>query len=405
MQRGFTMKRNMALVLIIIVISSLFTGCWGKRELNELSIATGIGIDKKDGKYIVTVQLMNPSEIAIQKSSGQRTPSVVYKAEGRNIFEAIRRMTKKLSRKVYLAHVRVVIFGEKVAREGIGNSLDFLSRNNEMRSNVYMLVARGDTAENVLSVLSVMEKMGANKIYDSLKTSEEAWAATRAVKLDDLINCVVNKGKDPVMTGIFVNGDVDMGKNKENIQKSKPDAVLSLDHIAAFKKDKLIGWLTETESIGYNEIMGNLKSTLVTIDSIDGGNLGIEITSAKSTVKGKVKDGKPQIQINLQAIGNVGESQSTMDLTELENISKIERATENKLEKNMKAAIERAQKDLESDIFGFGESIHISNPKEWKNLKENWSEEFKNLPTSINVNVTIKGLGTITKPVPQEMRD
>ncbi|MDW8802541.1 Ger(x)C family spore germination protein [Clostridium sp. A1-XYC3] len=399
------MKRRIAIILIFISMASLLTGCWSKRELNELSIATAIGIDKSGDKYTVSVQLMNPSEIAGQKSSGQRAASVVYKAEGKSIFEALRRMTLSTSRRIYVSHVRVIIFGEQVSREGIKDLLDFLSRDHEMRSNVYMLTAKNSRAEDVLSILSVVEKIAANKIYLSLRSSEQSWAATSVVKLDELIDSISSKGRDAVMNGVLVKGNLEIGSTNENIKNSQPPAILAIDNIGVFKKDKLIGWLSEKEGIGYNQIMGKIKSTVVTVNSPEGGNVGIEIKNSKSSVKGKVENGKPKIYIDFKASGNVGDVQSTVDVTKAENIRKLEAETEKNMEKNMKEVIERAQKEFQSDIFGFGEAIRRSNPKEWKKIEKNWNNGFKDLPVDINTTVTIKQIGTTTKPIPGEIKE
>lgn len=399
------MKRRIAIILIFILMASLLTGCWSKRELNELSIATAIGIDKSGDKYTVSVQLMNPSEIAGQKSSGQRAASVVYKAEGKSIFEALRRMTLSTSRKIYVSHVRVIIFGEQVSREGIKDLLDFLSRDHEMRSNVYMLTAKNSRAEDVLSVLSVIEKIAANKIYLSLRSSEQSWAATSVVKLDELINSISSNGRDAVMNGVLVKGNLEIGSTNENIKNSQPPATLAIDNIGIFKKDKLIGWLSEKEGIGYNQITGKIKSTVVTVNSPEGGNVGIEIKNSKASVKGKVENGKPKIYIDFKASGNVGDVQSTVDVTKAENIRKLEAETEKNMEKNMKEVIGRAQKEFQSDIFGFGEAIRRSNPKEWKKIEKNWHNEFKDLSVDINTTVTIKQIGTTTKPIPGEIKE
>lgn len=58
----------------------------------------------------------------------------------------------------------------------------------------------------------------------------------------------------------------------------------------------------------------------------------------------------------------------------------------------------KAQKDLETDIFGFGEVIHRKYPELWEKIKENWNNEFADLPVNITVKVKTNHLGQITKP-------
>ena len=42
------------------------------------------------------------------------------------------------------------------------------------------------------------------------------------------------------------------------------------------------------------------------------------------------------------------------------------------MKETINQTIETVQKQYKSDIFGFGEAIHRSNPKEWKKIKKQW---------------------------------
>ncbi|WP_440961159.1 hypothetical protein ACN6KS_01295 [Paenibacillus nitricinens] len=40
------MKRRALLLCVVILLQIFITSCWSRRELNDLAIAVGIGIDK-----------------------------------------------------------------------------------------------------------------------------------------------------------------------------------------------------------------------------------------------------------------------------------------------------------------------------------------------------------------------
>ena len=46
-----------------------------------------------------------------------------------------------------MSHLRIVVFGEELAREGIAKAIDFLLRDHEIRADFYMLVAREERAQ------------------------------------------------------------------------------------------------------------------------------------------------------------------------------------------------------------------------------------------------------------------
>jgi spore germination protein KC len=42
-------------------------------------------------------------------------------------------------------------------------------------------------------------------------------------------------------------------------------------------------------------------------------------------------------------------------------------------------------KDLDADVFGFGDAIHKHYTNRWKSIKKNWDEVFKHIHVEINV--------------------
>ncbi|WP_432661858.1 Ger(x)C family spore germination protein [Wukongibacter baidiensis] len=398
------MKRTFILFFILIIFTPSLTGCWSSREINEISIASALGIDKSDEGYLVTVQLINPGEIAAQATS-TRTPVTTYRTSGESILEAMRKLTLETPRKIYLSHLRLLVFGEDFAKDGIGKSLDFLSRDHEMRADYYIAVAKNVTAGELLDVLTPVEKIPANKIFSSLEMSTQSWASTYDVQLDELISSLISDGSNPVLTGIIIKGDSNVGNDVRNVEKVDSPTTIQLRYIAGFKKDKLVGWLSEEESIGYNYIMDHITSTIVTVPWPEDGKVSIELIRTNASIKGIVEDGQPKIDIEVWAEGNVGDVQSKVDLSKTENIYSLEKVVGEKIKSQMEAAIKRAQEDFESDIFGFGDVIHRVDPNLWKELKDNWDKEFKKLEVNIKVNAKIRRLGTITESFQKEIRE
>ena len=133
-------------------------------------------------------------------------------------------MTIKSPRRIYAAHLRLFIIGEELAKEeGISQILDLLSRDPEFRTDFYIIVAKGTTADQVLKILSIpLESIPANKIFSSLENSEEVWAVTGAYTLDEIISDLVSKGKHPLLTGLEITGDPKRGETKDNMQIPSP---------------------------------------------------------------------------------------------------------------------------------------------------------------------------------------
>ncbi|MCS7464709.1 Ger(x)C family spore germination protein [Paenibacillus doosanensis] len=388
------MKRLAAAALASILLLSLTTGCWNRRELNTLGIQLGTAIDKKGDQVQVAVQVVEPSAIAAKVGSNDLAPVVMYKATAPTVFQAFRKMTEVSPRKVYAAHIRVLVLSEELAKDGVGKALDLLFRDSESRTDFYVMVAKESKAEDVLKILTPLEKIPANKLYNSLETSSKAWAPTTTFTLDQFIEQLVSEGMNPVLTGIVVKGNRQLGETKRNVEQIEPEARLEYSTLAVFKKDKLIGWLDEEESRGYNYIMNNVKSTVGSVRCPDGGKIDLESIRAQSTIKGSVVNGEPVIDISVKGESNIGNVECKIDIENPETMQMLQREAEQALVKRMKQTVKVAQSKYKVDMFGFGQAIYRSNPQEWKKLKDNWTERFPKVKVNYKAKVLLRKLGT-----------
>ncbi|WP_440969748.1 Ger(x)C family spore germination protein [Peribacillus frigoritolerans] len=395
------MKKLLKVFLMLPIIC--LSGCWSSIELNELAIVTAMGIDKTEDGYLVSVQVLNPSELAGDARSG-RTEVVTFRKSEKTIFEALRSLSTDVPRRLYVAHLREVVFGEEMAREGIAKPLDYLSRLKELRSDFYMTVAKGSTAYDTLNVQTALEKIPANKVFDSLENSERRWAPTRTVTLDELVSSIVSKGRQAMLTGIYVYGDPESGSNVTNAQNISPKSGLRLDYLGVFKKDKLVGWLNRNDSKGVSYITDHVKSTAVNIPC-KGEQITVNTTSSKTKIKGKVKNGNPKIDINVTSEGSIGEVECTIDLTKPEKIEELNKRYAKDIKDKIEGSIKTLQEKYQCDIFGFGDEIHRTDPKEWKRLKGNWDQEFANLDVNVTVTAKIRNLGTISDSFQKEIEE
>ncbi|WP_309478918.1 Ger(x)C family spore germination protein [Brevibacillus agri] len=382
-------------VLLCIALVMLLAGCWNRKELNDLAICVGIGIDKAEHGYTVSVQVVDPGEVAANKGKPGRAPVALFSMNAPTVFEALRKMTTVSPRKIYMSHTRMLILGEAMAREGIAPVLDFVSRDHEFRTDFYIAVARGTTASSILKVITPLEQIPSNELFASLETSSKAWAPTVAVTLDQLIADLTNNGKQAVLTGIRLTGPAVEGDRRSNVEQIDSNVLLEYSTLAAFRGDKLIGWLNEADSKAYNYIAGNVKSTAGSLPCKGGGRMTMEVMNADSKIKASLKNGKPEITVLIQLENDIGEVQCNIDLTKMETIEQVEKdAEKGMVESGMRAVAYAKKRGV--DIFGFGDAIHRKYPKVWKQLEKNWDKEFAKLPVHIQAEVKIRRLGTIS---------
>lgn len=390
------MYKKGVLLLLCLFGLAILSGCWNRRELNELAIAVAAGVDRVDDRYRLSVQVVVPGQVASKKAGGDQAPATLYTAEGDTIFEAARRMTQVSPRKIYFSHLRMFLISEPMARRGISDFLDFLLRDHEFRTDFYLVVTKGGTARDSLKIMTPLEPVPANKLFNSMQTSERVWAPSVTVTLDELVNDLNSEGKHPVLTGLDIAGDPEAGAAPENVQSIENRTNLKFHGLGIFKSDKLIGWLNEPESRGYHYIKGGVHSSVGFVSCGDQGRVALETIRTDTKVKGKVTGLHPEIEIKVYIEGNVGDVECKgIDLTQTESIKELETKMENKSEQMITSVVTKVQKQYKVDIFGFGEAIRRANPHYWKRIKQDWDDQyFPSLPVRVKVDYHIRRTGT-----------
>ncbi|WP_342472131.1 Ger(x)C family spore germination protein [Metasolibacillus sp. FSL H7-0170] len=384
-----------ASILLLISICLLLSGCWSKKELNDIAIVVALGIDQQGDEYEVTVQVVNPGEISSKQPTSGRSPVTTYSATGATLFEAIRKVTLLAPRKSYFSHLQIIVLGSELIESGIKPALDFLSRDHEFRNDLNVIAAYETTAKDIVSVLTPVEKIPANKIRFSLKISEKAWGSTVTVALYELIDALHDEENSFVLSTLELLGSKEIGMSKENVDQIVVPTILKYNGLAVFKQGKIVGLLTDEESKGYNFLTDNIKGTIEQITCPDGGNLATEITHSKTTVKGKIDNNTPKIHVIVNVQQNVGEVKCVIDLTKEQTIKEINDKTSDIIKQKIEKTLHVLQQKYEADAAQFNKVLHKQEPKKWRDIKNEWTTLFPDVEVTVDVNVHTRNSGTI----------
>ncbi len=397
------MKRKL-LVFITFAFSLILTGCWSQKELTDLAIISVLGIDlAEDGRLIGTLQIINPGNVAggLQGGGGTQGPPVtIYTSTGDSVTELSRSASRKISRSLYYAHTNLLVISEDLAKnQDISTILDAIERDAEFRITADVVIARGVKASDLVKVLTPIDKIPANKVIKTLKFSEQQWGEFMSTSVQDTIKDLASPGKEPVITGFNLYGDAEEGKKVEGTQATEPVTSLGATGLATIKNGKLLGWLEGEKARGTVWVLDKIKQTAIGID-YKGQKESIiyQVIRQKTKVSGTVQKGKPKITINIAAEGDIGETKVPINLTDPNVLLSLEKKLDKEIKKEITMAITEAQKN-KADIFGFGQSIHRSYPKEWKKLQKEWdSVHFADLEVEVNVEAYIRRTGLRNNP-------
>jgi|SRR5690554_6133404 len=374
-------------IMTILIIPILLTGCWSKNELNDITLTTSMAIDKEDDEFVMSISVVVPSEASIT-ASGISSPTTVLSSKGVNACDAFRKITSIISRIPNLAHVQNIIISEEIAKEGVAPILDSLIRDDHIRPNILLFIAKEMPAKDVLKINTSVDHIVSTKIHNVIINAEKNYSLVHSISLINVINNIATDDQEAYLPGIEVIGDVEKGNKAENIKDVEPAAEISLTPYAVFKKDKLIGWLDDYTSKGTNILHNKVKSTMINLfDEEDYYSL--DVVNTKTKIKAIIKNNKPIIEIKTNIKGQLCQTYCDIDLSKSKNINTLEKKYQDLIKKQLDDTIINLQQEYNSDILGLKGIIHRKDKQLYKKINKNWDKVFSTLNCKIDVNVTI----------------
>ena len=386
--------KNLKLLIIILPIF-LFTGCFNYHELNQLAITSAIGIDKDEDGYRVTIQVLNTQKTGSESNSSIDQPKFVnYTTVDKNLQEALRKVLLDSSKRIYASHLQILVLGSELAEDGIYNVLDLFFRNSESRKQFYVLVAKDSKAEDLLSVVTSLETQNSKNIRDSLLIDSRYLGVGEIVTFEQMLDSYLNSNKEIVLPTFEIIGDPKKGDSIENVAESDPKVTIKSSSLAVFKNDKMLGDLSQKDSIALGFIRGKIHNTVLSYECSKDKYVVAEVIDTKTDVK--MQTDPLKAQINISGRLNINEVVCNLDLEDTNVIVDIEKNLEKELKKSIEHVIDKVSKDYNTDVFGFGDTLYKSNPKYFNKIKDKWYDEiFPNLDYEVKVDFDLveKGNG------------
>lgn len=384
----------------------LLSGCWDLRYLDKLGVVLAMGVDDDPSgkqKLRLTVQVVLPQNVASESKGGTGgAPVTSFTETGDTIFEAIRKMSAKTSRRLFFSHTQMLIVGEKMARKGIFPLVDLIERNPDIRTDILVVVTRGVRAEQLLQVTTQMESIPVYQFHDMVDVNQESYAMNYAVLVKDLTR-LTGKGKQQaVLPSIRIEGDKAAGNTVDNLKTIPAEAIPVLSTMAVFRNGKLVDYLKPKESRGLAWLQNKVKNTVIKLACPETkGNLIIEVNKASMQYKVKQsKDGMPIIQAKLELTGSIQEIMCPgIDVLDERVLNEIGELTSQAVKKEVEETIRKMQKNWRVDALGWGKEVYLQQPDVWKRIEKDWETVFPEVQHEVICITKIMGSGVRSKSI------
>jgi len=400
-------QKTLAVVLMLLLVSPLLSGCWDQLEIDERGIVLGIGIDKSDhtlakpedvinhpsGKVLhitnvglikISVQIAVPGRIPLGPGEGGggggggKTVWIV-EAEGYSIADALTNLQQRISRPLFFGHLRIIVISETVARLGIEDMNDYFRRNPEVRRTNWMVICKGK-ASDVIRASPQLERFPTLYLVTTMEQSVKMGRLPND-SLGIFWSAVSSKGKAGYLPYI------ELMKN-DNVQ---------ISGLGLFTKNKLVAITTTKQIIYYMGIVGVKKGGGEGYVKPEGINnyFMFQSRTRKSRFDVTVRNGEPRVRVRTTIEGNLLSKSRRAIPINREVIDAIEKQIEKQDIKRYKELISMTQ-TAGADIFGFGEYIRARLPEYWNEhiqTSDHWIEQYRKLHVDVELDVHIRRVG------------
>jgi spore germination protein KC len=305
---------------------------------------------------------------------------MVVSAVGVDMKDAMQNIQKKLSRRLFLAHRRMFLIGESLARKGIQEHIDEMSRNPQTRLRTNVAITRGD-ALRYLQIDYPFERVPSEALRNILYGKE---LSNFQMDIKGLMVMMATPGAEAMVPIITL----------APLAKGEKKATFKADGIAVFHNDRMVGSLTAKQARGVLWLRDQMKRGTVTA-TVPGhsGKISMDLLRVGTHYTIQLHKGHPSMVIRFQPETDVLENNTDLDLSQPQNVNLIERSFSNVVKQRIEESLDILQHRYHSDVLKFGDRIHHAFPQQWKNWSDHWDKEFSQMPVTVIVQGKIRRIG------------
>lgn len=378
--------RNIILCTFILCLLASLFGDWGQIEVNKLAIITAYGLDKSDeGTFHLSVQVVHPQVGGPMQGGndiGSSGESLVYSANGVNMADALDRLEKRISRKLFWGQADILVIGEKLASEGFQEELDFLVREDEMRLSILPFISKGKAVD----ILKATPRLAPTSA-DALE-AESDFLLKKTTTLNDLIQMIEGEARAGMLPLI------------DTISSGRAPYIVGK---AFLKGDQLVGVTGFEVSKGVMYITDTVAPSFITIQ-LDEGPVTLNIVHSNTDIVPSVQNGVWSMRVIIEVQDDIVQNSTTLDPSNPEVTNLISKEAERTIKRYAEEALKQVQQEMEVDAFNFGKIFHRHYPRLWKQEKEQWNKRYPEVAVQVEVNVDVlrPGLNLAPAGVPED---
>lgn len=344
--------------IIIILITTLITGCWNYIEINDLVLISGIGIDYQNNKYEVSFETLYQDK---ESSDSNFEKGIIKTGTGKTLGEAFDNITLSIEKEPYFAHLKVLVISTEIANNHLDKIFDFFLRNNDIRNIFSIVIANENKPVEILSKSDNYFPVASEKIKSLLENNVYSNYISKNKYFKKVASNYLSKDQNISLTSIKL----------ENNN-------LKLDDLIIFNSQKPVGKLDTNKSLILSVIDNKEPRSLFSINYPNNKTITIRIYKSKTNIK----ISKKEFIIENNLMAELVENSLNINLENNINQEKITKDFINKINNDTYNLINYL-KENNSDVIGINNKYYRKYKKKNNSYFENTKYKVK---TKLNIN-------------------
>lgn len=410
------MYQPLMLLIFILSVSILTLGCNGAKELDQRANVIAIGLDtsEQEGMTRVSYQFAVPKMEASKDDASKDTAIITNTAP--SLAEGLNLVSSEIALQPTLAHIKVIVIGEELARKGLDKVLGPFMRYREYRGSMFVVVAKG-TAKNFLEKNKPIFVISMAKYYEEILANGKDTGYFLGTTLHQYYARLKSKSAQPYITLVASNPKSGEGEiSTKKVPGEKIDGYKAGDiprsggnaaefaGTAIFNGDKMIGTLSTTETRMLSMLLGSYQNGFIVVEDPLAPPFVVNINlhlASKPKISVMLLDDRPMIQVSIVLEGEISSISSGVNYEQTKDLNLLEDQISKVYQQEMMNFCRHTQ-ELSADVAGFGYYLRpkFGSNKEFEDYE--WNEKYRQAEVNIAVKTQIRRAGLMIRTVPIE---
>ncbi|MEC0256094.1 Ger(x)C family spore germination protein [Paenibacillus lautus] len=367
--------------ILVCIVSLLLSGCWDNKEVQDINYITAMGVDYKDDKYIIYVQMLDFATIAKQESSKptEKAPIWVGRGTGTTLTEALIDLYTSSQQRISWGHVTALVLSESVLKpKQLSQVFDLTNRSQEIRYTKWIYGTQ-DKMEDLFTVSPFFQLSPLHSLLHEPRESYIQFSFIRPIQFVNFIRLYREKAATVVLPSLHISAQ----NWSENL---KQHPILEVNGGFLIKNKELMGWLKRSDLLGIRWLASPQSHAAIIVRDNDEAVGSIRLEKPQSSIEVIRKPNDASYRIKLNIIGTV------QNMYKKVGIKEMKRLTEDTLRKELYNTFHKAAL-IHADPYELCLQLYRIDPKLWKKLEKEKKDIYDETSLEFDIDVNIRYWG------------